>query len=115
MAFYTPESQTALPVLRLCQQIQADRGRSVHVLAFALTEDAGLVRRQHTELGLTFPVLAGKGLRQNYRVDATPQLMLLDADGVVRASYTGWGPEIGTTVAEELGLLVAETVPLGRP
>ena len=51
---------------------------------------------------LTFTILSGKGLRQSYAVEATPKLMVLDANGVVRGSYDGWGPETSTSVTAEL-------------
>jgi len=41
-------------------------------------------------------------LRLSYAVDATPKFVVLDADGVVRGSYTGWGPETPRGVVEEL-------------
>jgi hypothetical protein len=35
-------------------------------------------------------------------VDATPKLVVLDADGIVRGSFTGWGRETASAVTEEL-------------
>jgi hypothetical protein len=35
-------------------------------------------------------------------VESTPRLVVLDADGVVRGSYLGWGIEIQEAVLEDL-------------
>jgi peroxiredoxin len=102
MVFYSPTSPTVEEVLRFAQaRASAHRG-GVTVLGLSASDDAEYVRRQHEEYRLDFPILSGGGLRINYAVDATPKLIVLDAAGVVRASYVGWGPETPTAVVEEL-------------
>jgi peroxiredoxin len=102
MVFYTPSSLTVREVLRFSQTVQDAHRQGVTVLAFAISDDVEQIRKQQTEFRLSFPILSGKGLRQTYAVDATPKLIVLDGDGVVRGSYVGWGPETGTSVTEEL-------------
>jgi AhpC/TSA family len=104
MAFYSPTSRSAEKVLRFCQSVQTANGKAVTVLAFAIAEDTEQVRKQQSELGLTIPILSGSGLRQSYGVSATPKLIVLDADGIVRAGYIGWGPETPAAVTEQLKL-----------
>ena len=38
----------------------------------------------------------------SYAVEATPKVVLLDSDGVVRGTYLGWGRETPSAVTEEL-------------
>jgi peroxiredoxin len=102
MVFYTPSSLTVREVLRFSQTVQDARRQGVTVLAFAISDDVEQIQKQKTEFRLTFPILSGKGLRQTYSVDATPKLIVLDGDGVVRGSYVGWGPETSTSVTEEV-------------
>src|SRR5262249_19650878 len=61
LVFYHPPSVTAGDVLRFAQKIQEGYRQQVVVLGFSVADEADQVRRQQTELGLTFPILAGKG------------------------------------------------------
>src|SRR5262249_9593972 len=80
MVFYSPASVTADEVLRFAQRL-SDTNHYIKVLGLAMTEDGARAIKQRTELRLTFPLLAGNGLRQSYAVEATPKLVVLDADG----------------------------------
>ncbi|HLJ92772.1 MAG TPA: hypothetical protein VKU02_06200 [Gemmataceae bacterium] len=102
MVFYHPGSVTVEQVLQFAQHVQDRFGRQVAVLGFSVSDDAQTVRKQHSDLHLSLPIHAGKGLRHTYGVEATPKLVLLDAAGVVRGNYIGWGPETPDLVTEEL-------------
>jgi len=67
-----------------------------------MSGDPDAARKQRADLKLTVPVLDGTGLRISYDVDGTPKLMLLDADGVLRGEYTGWGRETPDEVMDDL-------------
>ena len=67
-----------------------------------MSGDPDAARKQRADLKLTVPVLDGSGLRISYDVDGTPKLMLLDADGVLRGEYTGWGRETPDEVMGDL-------------
>jgi peroxiredoxin len=102
MVFYSPTSLSAADVLKYCQKIQESHHGSVTVLAFVVTDEGAGLQKQVADLRLSFPILAGQGLRQTYGVEATPKLLVLDAEGVVRGAYLGWGPETSATITEEL-------------
>jgi peroxiredoxin len=102
MVFYTPSSATLEEVMRFAQRIQETHSRSITVLGFAVSDDQRLAKKQSKDLELTFPILAGRGLRQNYQVEATPKLVVVDADGIVRDSFVGWGPETNQDVKAEI-------------
>jgi peroxiredoxin len=104
MVFYNPTSASSADLLRFAQGVQDSQSKTVHVVAFAFSEDGALIRKQKDELHLTIPILAGKGLRQAYAVDATPKLVLIDSAAIVRGSYIGWGPETPLAVKDELRL-----------
>ena len=72
------------------------------MLALSMSGDPDAARKQRADLKLTVPVLDGTGLRISYDVDGTPKLMLLDADGVLRGEYTGWGRETPDEVMGDL-------------
>jgi hypothetical protein len=102
MVFYSPRSLFAEDVLRLAQDVHAAGKGEVAVVGLAMSQDADAVRKQRDEMKLTFPVLNGTGLRQSYAVEATPKVVVIDADGVVRAAQVGWGRETRGLVLEEV-------------
>jgi peroxiredoxin len=102
MVFYHPDSATVESVLRFAQGMQNRYHQHLAVLGFAVSDDGERIKRQALDLGLGLPICSGKGLRQTYGVEATPKLIILDAGGVVRGSYLGWGPETAGSIAEEL-------------
>src|SRR5262249_11487100 len=101
LVFYSPTSLTAEEVLRFAQRLSTAH-RDLVVLGCAVSDEADVVNKQRVELGLSFPLLAGKELRLTFGVDATPKLIVLDAAGVVRANYVGWGVETPEGVAGEV-------------
>ena len=51
---------------------------------------------------MTLPILSGSGLRISYGIETTPKFILLDAAGIVRGCYLGWGDETPREIAQEL-------------
>jgi hypothetical protein len=102
MVFFNPTSSTADRVLRYAQQLQTMYGTDLNVLALSVTDEPGPVQHLRDSLKLTLPLLKGSGLRISYAVETTPKLMIIDATGVVRGSYLGWGHETSREVFEEL-------------
>jgi peroxiredoxin len=102
MVFYHPASPTTPDLLRYAQKAVERYPQAVTVLGMAWTEDAETVRKQRGDLGLTFPILNGTGLRISYAVEATPKVVLIDGAGVVRGTYLGWGEETSAEVLKDL-------------
>jgi hypothetical protein len=102
MVFYSPGSHSAEEVLRFAQSLVDCYPQRVNVLGLAIADDAEKVRQQHTDLKLSYPILSGKGLRKTYSVEATPKLVVIDAMGILREIYDGWGPETPLAVRAEL-------------
>jgi peroxiredoxin len=99
LVFYNPSSTTTDGLLRFAQSLSDNYPKEVAVAALCLSEDTEAVLKQRR---LTIPVLSGTGLRLSYAVDATPKLILVDAEGVVRGTYAGWGRETSVEVVAEL-------------
>lgn len=100
--FYNPETPTGLKALRYAQAVAEKYAKNLNVLAMAVTEDRELVQRQHKEMKLPFPILEGNGLTGLFGVDATPRFVVLDSQGIVRGTWTGWGIHTGVEVLAEL-------------
>jgi peroxiredoxin len=102
LVFYNPTSDRTAQLLRFAQSVGERAPQAITVLGMAMSEDGDSVRKQRTDLRLTFPVLCGSGLRFSYSVETTPRLVVLDAAGVVRGSYLGWGLEVQESILEDL-------------
>jgi peroxiredoxin len=100
--FYAPATDTGKEVLQFVKDLVQQHGDKLGVMAMAATNDVDFVRKQHADLQLPFPVLDGGGMRLTFGVDATPRLVLLDAEGYVRTAHTGWGPHVPRDIADEL-------------
>jgi peroxiredoxin len=102
LVFYSPASDSARELLRFAQRLaEANRPHAI-VIGLAMSDDTERVHHQHDSLQLSFPILAGTGLRQTYDVASTPKFVVIDGEGVVRAAFTGWGQETPDEVSEEL-------------
>jgi peroxiredoxin len=101
LVFYNPQAPSARRVLPYAQSLHAS-GQKFTVLGMAVSGEASRVQKQTRALGLTFPILDGKGLRISYLVEATPLFVVIDSKGIVRGRFLGWGQEIPLAVMEEL-------------
>jgi peroxiredoxin len=102
LCFYNPRTDTGAQVLRFAQGLCESYPNRVQVLGMVVTEEAEEARKQHAALKLTFPLLEGNGLHLTYDVQATPRLVLIGADGIVRGLYMGWGPQSSREVTSDL-------------
>jgi peroxiredoxin len=115
MVFYSPAAPLSDEILRFAQQLSQAQPQRVTVIGMALGEDSPALRKQCADLSLKFPILAGKGLCLLYGVEVTPKLVVLDAEGVVRGTYVGWGRETPRAVTDELYRWVRLTQPVQAP
>jgi peroxiredoxin len=102
LVFYHPASYTAEGLLRFAQQVQASHGRQLTVVGLSVSDDASQVLRQREAMKLDFPIYSGGGMRKSYGVESTPKLVVIDAAGVIRGMYLGWGSETALEVTAEL-------------
>ena len=103
LLFYHPHSRSAAEALLFAQSIS--RTTSVKVLGLSILDEPTTVIKQRGELDLTIPLIIGGKLRPTYGVDATPKIILIDANGAVRRTFEGWGPETPSMVREALDRL----------
>jgi peroxiredoxin len=102
MVFYNPASQTSEELLRFARGVHTRFNGGVTVFGLSVTDDANTARKQRAELDLGFPILSGSGLRISYAVETTPKFILIDATGVLRGAYLGWGHETAAEVMTEI-------------
>ncbi len=102
LVFYTPSSPLAEPLLLYAQKLARTNADRLHVLLMCVSDERGPALRQREALKLDLPILSGSGLRISYDVKTTPTLVLIDAAGILRASFVGWGPQTPVEVGDEL-------------
>jgi len=112
LLFVHPGSLVASDVLRQAQAWEEQFGPDkLTLVCFSMSDDPVLVRQLAQRRDWKGPMLSGRALRISYGVDATPRIVVLDQDGVVRAAQTGWGPEIPRLVEAELRKMAGERRP----
>ena len=98
--FYNPATPLGREVMAYVKRLSEKQGDGLTLFALAVTQDADLVRAQHKELKLAFPILDGNGMRLSYGATDTPRFVVVDGDGVVRFAETGWGYHTSTLIEE---------------
>ncbi|HZZ80921.1 MAG TPA: redoxin domain-containing protein [Gemmataceae bacterium] len=89
--FYNPSTALGREVMAYMKRLSDTQADRLAIFALAVTQDGDLVRAQHKELKLSFPILDGNGMRLSYGATDTPRFVVLDGDAVVRFAETGWG------------------------
>src|SRR5262249_25391290 len=103
LVFYSPSSPHAHELLRFANSIgRVAGGNEARVLALAMTDDRQRVSQECGEWHPDIPGGSGLGLRHSYDVEATPKIVIIDASGIVRRTFLGWGSEMPHLVSEEL-------------
>jgi peroxiredoxin len=102
LVFYSPVSSISPDVLRYADKMNTTYGQKLTVVGMSVSDDEDKVKKQLVDLNLTIPVLHGGGLRVTFGVETTPKLVLIDANGLVRGGWLGWGQETPDEVMAEL-------------
>lgn len=89
--FYNPATPLGKEVLTYVKRLHDKQATPFGVMALAVTNDGDLVRKQHQDMKLAFPILDGNGLRLMLGAEQTPRFVIVDGDGLVRLAETGWG------------------------
>ena len=100
--YYSPHTKTGVDVLEFAKQLAEKSTGRCAILAMAVTKEPDFAVRQQTEMKLPFPVYDGTAMRIAFNVEATPRFIVLDADGVIRASTTGWAPHVPDEIREAI-------------
>jgi hypothetical protein len=102
MVFYHPSSGTAADLLRFAGSVHSKLGKHVWVVGMSVSDDAASVLKQQSLLKVSFPVVHASGVRKSYAVEATPTIVVIDANGIVRGTYVGWGYQTEGEIMLEL-------------
>ena len=102
VVFFNPATPLGRQVLDFAKQLSEKHVGRQSIMAMAVTNDADVARKQHQEMRLTFPILDGNGLRLTFGAVETPRFVVVDGNGLVRLSQTGWGFQTPAEIDEML-------------
>ena len=100
--FYNPSAETSKEMLRFVHGIADKHPGAINFLAMAITDDPESACKQQAEMRLPFVLHDGKAFHTTFGVDATPRLVLIDGEGIVRATHTGWGFQSPKEMTDEI-------------
>jgi peroxiredoxin len=100
--FYNPATDIGKKTLDLARTLAERYPKEITLLPLAVTNDVELVQKQHKEMKLPFPILDGNSMHEMFGVDALPRLVVVDGEGVVRWTATGWGLHTPAEIEEQL-------------
>jgi peroxiredoxin len=100
--FYNPATGLGKEVITHAKNLYDKHSNDIGLMALAVTDDVSLVRKQHVDLKLAFPILDGNGMRLTFGATQTPRFIILDSQGLVRFAQTGWGVHTSTEIEEIL-------------
>jgi hypothetical protein len=98
LAYFQPSTSSARAVLKLSDELHARKLGTVLPLAIG---DPAEAKKLHVEQRLSVPIYNGLDVYKTHGLDATPVLVVVDADGVVRHVTRGWGGETPAAVSRE--------------
>jgi peroxiredoxin len=102
VVFYNPATEPGRDAMLFARSLVHKHGDRIAVLAMAANSDPDTALKQKQDLELPFPVHDGRGMRLTFGVEATPRLVLLDGDGIIRSAHTGWGAHVPGEIQDEL-------------
>lgn len=100
--FYNPATPLGKEILAYAKKLSESQAGNLGIMALAVTSDTELVRKQHQDMRLAFPILDGNGLRLLFGADQTPRFVVVDCDGLVRLAQTGWGIQTPTEIEDAI-------------
>ncbi|MSQ96838.1 MAG: redoxin domain-containing protein [Gemmataceae bacterium] len=89
--FYNPATPLGKEVMTYAKRLNEKQTGKLGIMAMALTQDAEIARKQHKDMRLPFPILDGNAMRLTFGADQTPRFVVVDSEGLVRLTLTGWG------------------------
>ncbi len=89
--FFNPATPLGRDVMNYAKRLNDKQDGNLGIMALAVTHDADLARKQHKDMRLPFTILDGNAMRLTFGAQETPRFVVVDSDGLVRATLTGWG------------------------
>jgi hypothetical protein len=103
LIFYLqPATETGKEVLGFVRTLHKQHGEHIQLVAMAVGPDQEALRKHHAAAASPFPYHDGNAFHLLFGVDATPRFIVLDAQGVVRLTTTGWGFQVPDEIRKSL-------------
>ena len=116
LAFWSRGNRWSIRALSQLGEIARQcQSESVTVFSMNIDADETDARFVVEKLGLAFPTLKAGGVASLYQLRSFPALLVLDAQGVVRAQHIGSGPKLAEEVLASIEDLLHPSIAIGPP
>lgn len=88
-------------------------GRQIELLIVCTHTEAQAIASLKERLKGKYTLCTGSGLDGAYGVQGPPHTIFIDADGILRGNFKGYGPEVGPALIAELGKHTRSTNAIG--
>lgn len=96
--YFQPSASSALSVLHLADELNVRKLGTILPLAIG---EAAEAKKLQFEEKIAVPIFDGTDVYKTHGLEATPVFILVDADGVVRNVWRGWGKETPSSVTRD--------------
>ncbi len=97
--YFQPGATSALPILRLADELAARKLGTILPLAIG---EAAVAKALQVDEKINTGIFDGTDVYKTHALEATPVLIFVDSDGVIRQVWRGWGRETPSSVTKEL-------------
>lgn len=97
-----PSSLLSLQALAVA--VKAVDGSTAKLYAVCTEASDGIEQRIHTIVPGEYTVCTGGGFDRAYGAESTPHTIFIDGNGILRANFSGLGPEMYVALGRELGI-----------
>jgi len=106
LIFFKPNSPMVRHVLAYADDAKSAYAGKGHVVALAVSGEAGAIVQLRSQLRVKIPIHDGRNAVRLFAGESTPRIVILDKSGTIHSITPGWGGEYPERFAKELaGLL----------
>lgn len=104
VVFVDPENILSQRALKTAMEASSGDGPRAEVYAVCATTEPKAIEEMKQRVFGSYRVCKLNAIDRAYGVDVMPHIVFIDADGILRGNYHGYGPELHTALAKEVSL-----------
>jgi hypothetical protein len=113
LVYCDPESALSQKALETVVQSTRTAKESAEVYAVCTKTDKETMDALKMAVPSGYKVCKAQAMDRSYGMIAMPHTIMIDKDGVLRANFLGYGPELGASIAQQMDLQTPKTEQIG--
>jgi hypothetical protein len=113
LVYCDPESALSRKALETVLQSTKNAKGSAEVYAVCTKMDKEVMDSLKMAIPSGYKVCKAQAMDRSYGMIAMPHTIMIDKDGMLRANFLGYGPELGVSIAQQMDLQAARTEQIG--